>query len=76
MIGLVLTLCANAQSHFALQFRPAISHHCRSTIDNVPSVFSYDATRDYKPGWVIPVVIISGIVATVLFSFLNLATSG
>lgn len=40
------------------------------------SVFSYTLTRPYPFRWYTPVVVVVGILATVLFSFISLATSG
>ncbi|EUC49782.1 hypothetical protein COCMIDRAFT_22560 [Bipolaris oryzae ATCC 44560] len=40
------------------------------------SVFSYTLTKPYPFLWFTPVAIVGGILASVLFSFLNLATSG
>lgn len=73
---LALVLRAYIRSYLTSQFRLAIPPPCRTTIYNMPSFFSYDITRNYKPAWVTPVVLIGGVFATALFSFLNLATSG
>ncbi|CZR66441.1 uncharacterized protein PAC_16342 [Phialocephala subalpina] len=40
------------------------------------SLFSYNITRPYPFRWLTPVVIIGGIVATILVSFLNVAATG
>ena len=40
------------------------------------SLFSYNITRSYPFRWLTPVVIIGGIVATILVSFLNVAATG
>ena len=40
------------------------------------SIFSYNLTRSYPFRWITPVVLIGGLVATALVSFLNLATAG
>ena len=40
------------------------------------SIFSYNLTRSYPFKWFTPVVVVGGLVAMVLISFLNLATAG
>ncbi|KAF2640657.1 hypothetical protein P280DRAFT_543395 [Massarina eburnea CBS 473.64] len=40
------------------------------------SLFSYQLTRPYPFKWFTPAVIVGGIIATILFSFINLATNG
>lgn len=48
----------------------------RMTLASTESYFSYPITRRYPFAWFTYVVVIGGILATVLFSFLNLATNG
>ncbi|PSN58768.1 hypothetical protein BS50DRAFT_368049 [Corynespora cassiicola Philippines] len=47
-----------------------------AAMSSYKSVFSYNITRPYPFQWFTPVVVILGILAAVLFSFMNLATSG
>jgi hypothetical protein len=40
------------------------------------STFTYPVSRPYPYRWVTPIVIIGGVIAVVLFSFLNFVSNG